>query len=250
MERVRADLIRRARIERHGDLEQGLPHRHGVEEDERHQGYSGRLAGLSRPPIPRLFGQRDEGTTSQEAGQFEVLESPKSPEFAVRAGRSPLNRFTLPSISQVWTGRFLRIHSQTGPEPVDETHLTSNTQIWEMPRPPEPATHARSTVRAVSSHYSTTEGPDPTESSPSSRSSEHRRRRRRRHRHEAMRYGRRKRRGKAPTRFLFCFPWIKSRRMRAYILRCFVSGLFLVVLLTTCEFAQSSFRSLVLGWRD
>ncbi|KAI0114459.1 hypothetical protein GGR51DRAFT_445842 [Nemania sp. FL0031] len=35
-----------------------------------------------------------------------------------------------------------------------------------------------------------------------------------------------------PKKFLFCFPWVKSRRARALILRCFVSGTFLISMLT------------------
>ncbi|KAI1170980.1 hypothetical protein F4777DRAFT_84314 [Nemania sp. FL0916] len=35
-----------------------------------------------------------------------------------------------------------------------------------------------------------------------------------------------------PKKFLFCFPWVKSRRARALILRCFVSGALLVSMLT------------------
>ncbi|KAJ4396231.1 hypothetical protein N0V93_000450 [Gnomoniopsis smithogilvyi] len=35
-----------------------------------------------------------------------------------------------------------------------------------------------------------------------------------------------------PKHFLFCFPWIKSRKVRSQILQCFVSGSFLVLLLT------------------
>ncbi|KAK2615840.1 hypothetical protein N8I77_002566 [Diaporthe amygdali] len=34
-----------------------------------------------------------------------------------------------------------------------------------------------------------------------------------------------------PKHFLFCFPWIKSRKVRSQILQCFVSGTFLVTLL-------------------
>ncbi|KAK4142707.1 uncharacterized protein C8A04DRAFT_38086 [Dichotomopilus funicola] len=34
-----------------------------------------------------------------------------------------------------------------------------------------------------------------------------------------------------PRNFLFCFPWVKSRRIRSHILRCFVSGIFLVLTL-------------------
>ncbi|KAJ1299716.1 hypothetical protein OPQ81_005042 [Rhizoctonia solani] len=36
-----------------------------------------------------------------------------------------------------------------------------------------------------------------------------------------------------PKRFLFCFPWIRSRKIRSQIVQCFVSGMFLVLLLTT-----------------
>lgn len=39
-----------------------------------------------------------------------------------------------------------------------------------------------------------------------------------------------------PKHFLFCFPWVKSRKVRSQILQCFVSGLFLVSLLTVCEY--------------
>lgn len=37
-----------------------------------------------------------------------------------------------------------------------------------------------------------------------------------------------------PKHFLFCFPWIKSRKVRSQILQCFVSGSFLVLLLAVC----------------
>ncbi|TGJ78598.1 hypothetical protein E0Z10_g10165 [Xylaria hypoxylon] len=43
---------------------------------------------------------------------------------------------------------------------------------------------------------------------------------------------RRRQRKEPPKKFLFCFPWVKSRRARALILRCFVSGLFLISMLT------------------
>ncbi|KAG8414507.1 hypothetical protein J3459_014667 [Metarhizium acridum] len=34
-----------------------------------------------------------------------------------------------------------------------------------------------------------------------------------------------------PKKFMFCFPWVKSRRVRSQILTCFVSGMFLATLL-------------------
>lgn len=38
-----------------------------------------------------------------------------------------------------------------------------------------------------------------------------------------------------PKHFLFCFPWIKSRKVRSQILQCFISGTFLVSLLAVCK---------------
>ncbi|KAI0407566.1 hypothetical protein F4802DRAFT_516620 [Xylaria palmicola] len=54
---------------------------------------------------------------------------------------------------------------------------------------------------------------------------------RRRQRENAGGSGRRQHK-EPPKRFLFCFPWVKSRRARLLILRCFVSGIFLVSMLT------------------
>lgn len=39
-----------------------------------------------------------------------------------------------------------------------------------------------------------------------------------------------------PKHFLFCFPWIKSRKIRSQILQCFVSGSFLFLLLGVCKY--------------
>lgn len=43
---------------------------------------------------------------------------------------------------------------------------------------------------------------------------------------------------KPPKHFLFCFPWIKSRKVRSQILQCFVSGIFLVLLISVCKSAR------------
>lgn len=68
-----------------------------------------------------------------------------------------------------------------------------------------------------------------------------RRRDRRRKRREQHRRGRRDNRGRKrqpPKRFLFCFPWVKSRRMRSQILLGFVSGLFLICMLAVCTYRK------------
>lgn len=43
---------------------------------------------------------------------------------------------------------------------------------------------------------------------------------------------------KPPKHFLFCFPWIRSRKIRSQILQSFVSGMFLVLLTTVCKFSS------------
>ncbi|KAK0644275.1 hypothetical protein B0T16DRAFT_331948 [Cercophora newfieldiana] len=67
------------------------------------------------------------------------------------------------------------------------------------------------------------------------RESRRRRRRRREHPEAPQRRGSGSRDAgserSTPKRFLFCFPWIKSRRIRSQILRCFVSGMFLTLIL-------------------
>jgi hypothetical protein len=47
-----------------------------------------------------------------------------------------------------------------------------------------------------------------------------------------------------PKHFLFCFPWIKSRRIRSHILRSFVSGLFLALSLAVCKCPRPAFGRL------
>lgn len=256
MERVREDLIRRALSERYGDIEQGLPPSH----DERHQEQQqmeerpgpsrfGQFPRLSRPAVPRFFGGRGREDDIQERvvehPRAEVVESPKSPEFNVRASGSRLTRFTLPNMSRVWSHGFNRAgsHPHANQDLESQTSLPHQGASWDLPVPPEPVTHASSTMRAASSRYSITEDSSQPTTQQSSRNRHHRRRHGRRKAHR--RHDRRRRHKKNPRRFLFCFPWVKSRRMRAYILRCFVSGLFLFILLTVCMSPPSLSRKVL-----
>jgi hypothetical protein len=43
------------------------------------------------------------------------------------------------------------------------------------------------------------------------------------------------REGEKPKRFMYCFPWIQSRRIRSQIRRCAASGLFLLMMLIVCK---------------
>lgn len=243
MERMRDDLLRRARSERQQrDLEQGPFQQSEREMTETRQNHTGSTA-------PRLFGEipREEVSTSDMPREMNMLpmeevESPKSPDST---GGRRATRFTLPRMSRIWSRGPPREQTQETMDPAIESQLPlADRDNWAIPSPPQPATHPHSTIRAASSYYSETEGPDTASIRPSSRETDEDRRRRRRgrQRRERGRDGRRKRRGKPPQRFLYCFPWVKSKRMRAYIVRCFVSGLFLVILLTVCKSLHLSRR--------
>ncbi len=110
------------------------------------------------------------------------------------------------------------------------------------PMPAVPAEHVREPRRG---HRAPGwfHGADPAETHLASMVEDGRRRRRHgrsgsdrdRGRHGAARHGRDGRAHRTPKRFLFCFPWIRSRRVRTQILRCFVSGMFLTLLLSVCK---------------
>lgn len=229
LERIREDLIRRARMERGLDLEQGLPHGNSPEElGEDEERARGGLAGL----FTRMNERRQQ---RQQMPEVEVVEEPKSP-VVVQQGAG--HRFTLPRFSRFWAS------GANGPGSPAPSHSewpsalpTFNTDYQAGGlSPPQLATHARSTIRAPSSFYSSMEDVSTSQDTSSSRPRHERRHGRRRHKHKKRGHrGSRKRSKKQPKRFLGCFPWVKSREMRAQILRCFVTGLFLVSLLSVCK---------------
>lgn len=45
---------------------------------------------------------------------------------------------------------------------------------------------------------------------------------------------------KPPKHFLFCLPWVKSRKIRSQIVQSFVSGMFLVLLASVCKFCSET----------
>jgi hypothetical protein len=73
------------------------------------------------------------------------------------------------------------------------------------------------------------------------------RRPRRSEREEARRRAAREMaRREPPKRFLLCFPWVKSVQTRKHVLQCFVSGIFLALLLAICEWDQQCEKQLCL----
>ncbi|KAF9882422.1 u5 snrnp complex [Colletotrichum karsti] len=110
-------------------------------------------------------------------------------------------------------------------DPLPEPHMTraAGQQPASVAMPPPVAQSSRSETRGRTRRFT---GPDPAEMHLAQMAQEGRRRRRRRQRDRQQ--------GDDeghPKRFLLCLPWVKSRRMRSQILRCFISGTFLALLL-------------------
>ncbi|KAH6617592.1 hypothetical protein F5144DRAFT_498534 [Chaetomium tenue] len=184
-----------------------------------HTGY-GAFFGL-RPTSSHYSGDGLRGAPDTEEEEYA---SPKSPEFRLGARdlHLPGTRLHLPELERTWT------QGSNGPP----TRPGTGAEAGGVAAPEPAVVHARrhGSSRSARERRSGEEG-------------EHReRRRRRRRRHgdgseatEGSRSGSgsgRSRKGPPPKHFLFCFPWIKSRRVRSQILRCFVSGMFLALTLS------------------
>jgi len=193
------------------------------------------------------------------------IESPKTPLFRIRAQDLPSTRLHLPNLTRTWTQGSNGPPSRPGtaraspiPNPDDVARPTPavTAAVREVSAEAETGRQRRHHRRNGSdgshrSHHRSHRSRDETGSGGSRDGSSRSRRTRRRDRererrqvdeqeHQSHERRRRHRRRAAreqrppPKRFLFCFPWIKSRRMRTQILRCFVSGTLLAMLLTIC----------------
>ncbi|KAH7313803.1 hypothetical protein B0I35DRAFT_480460 [Stachybotrys elegans] len=183
MDRIREDLLQRARAERMRDVEQARPpaQQPEMQENNIHTQETRRFYGL-----PRIWARRRPSQTDIEAS--------KPSESRLPTIRIP--RPTLPRRNR--------------PEPEPEA----------TPIPPPPTVEAPDTsaqpLEASNGNQPSATVPPPTSSSGQSR-------RERRAQEESS--------GRQKGRFLFCFPLVKSKRIRSHMLRCFVSGVFLGLLL-------------------
>lgn len=243
MERLRADLIQRSRMERGGNSNEGVVNANtntntntnvdiDVEAGQRQPSMSESRSNIA--PLSRLLGRGQPAsmTGQSQLPETESVKSQDSNSNRLGAGR----RFAVPNFLRIW-GR-----NSNPPQPDDIRNTTAS------PSPLLPITEPLSLTR-----------PEPV-ATPSSQSqqSRHQRRqqstssapleahlsellggpidrpRRRREHHEGGHRSRRSR-GQHPKYFMGCIPWVRSRRMRAQILRCMTSGLFLIILVTVCK---------------
>ncbi|KAI0146211.1 hypothetical protein GGR57DRAFT_289418 [Xylariaceae sp. FL1272] len=199
--------------------------------------HESRLFEETRSNLLNLFtGRPTRGRESSDEVIDDVENEIKASRFNLGLRGSPASRFRMPSLST------MRTRDSANPlSPVDaqeeQPWPRSRPQSQRFPviaQPPAARMSAEGTER--SSGRTRFNGTDPAEMHLAELAETGRRRQHRhthRHDREHQRRKRRRHRQKAPpSRFLFCFPWVKSRQVRTHILRCFVSGLVLITMLT------------------
>jgi len=245
---------------------QGLQNQGDVEMRETSARPRGRLFPVGRPVWPAMFrGRSDPNTTNtaprghdpRDEDDEDGAESPKTPRFTIGLPTLPSTRLHLPHLTRTWT------NGSNGPasRPPTARPNTSRGAAVQSPQSqsrfpffsrstaaspipvPGPAVSARAPAHTPTSPVSREGSLRPASTEPNSESQrteasraeapeERRRQRERRWRRGGDASGRQT---GPPRKFMFCFPWIKSRRVRAQILRCFVSGMFLTLLLAICK---------------
>ena len=239
MERIRAELLSRARSERRQeDVEQGNADASAAPNPApaptgRIGMFQLRLPAFLLPSPARMDAERHDAV------------SPKSPAFPAtrRPPTLPPMQIDLSSLADsspnTSSGTAPSAATATAnvnpPAAPSSIYSQPDMSTFQPPSRPEPVATARpsSSGSAEETRLESFSTPDPAEAELARLGEDGRRRRERRRKRKAAAQGSRSR--KPPKRFLFCFPWVKSRRVRALILRCFVSGLFLAILLSICE---------------
>lgn len=182
----------------------------------------------SRPQLPRIMSSR-----SQDArGLPETIihgrasEARKTSRFHLGLPSLPSARLAIPNIARIRTRNEFRRPSarQSTSVDLDEASSRAPTQVAHTER-----------YSMADDAQATSDRLDP--NSGRGRRSFRGRQRAEMHLPGLAGYRRRgnghdpSRDGVKTKRFLFCFPWIQSRRIRSQILRCFVSGMFLLMML-------------------
>ncbi len=223
---IRTSLVGRERVQDGSELEQQRPT--DVEEQTRN---GLRSSIIAHPGLRGLFAGRPSWGTRGRTPSDDELEGgdgPKSP--------TP-NRFHLPTLGRSGTQNVpnqlsLEDRIQDSETPSQPSRVRTRAQRFPvLVRPPVTRTNGGESERHV--RRSRFGGSDPAELHLVELTENGRQQRAPRRRDNSGSSPRRQRK-EPPKRFLFCFPWVKSRRARALILRVFVSGIFLILMLTIC----------------
>ncbi|KAI0842399.1 hypothetical protein F5Y06DRAFT_292326 [Hypoxylon sp. FL0890] len=226
MDFIRTNVLRRAQPSegQTQDLEQHRQPEMGEQRSSRTRRFS-----ISRPPLSTLFTgrSRTNGQSQRTDSESSEDDSPKTPRFNLGLPNVPSTRLHLPSLARPRTPGSLGLTSATHTEQSSEPAARPDmprTQTEQIPVISEPApSYGTDNPGSSDMGRSRFQGADPGETHLAD--AVDRRRQRRHHRNRRPEHNER------PKRFLFCFPWVRSRRIRSQILRCFVAGVFLLVML-------------------
>ncbi|RSM15987.1 hypothetical protein CEP52_000460 [Fusarium oligoseptatum] len=233
MERLRSDLIRQAHMERQGDS-------NGSNVDV--EGQPDMQESRSNNPFSRLF-RRGQPQSTNAQPQLAEIESIKSQDSNPNQTNRHSRVLSVPNFLRIWGNNNSSLTNETRNTTTSPAPLLPLTQPSELSSPTRPdpvatpSAESRQARRERRERRERRDHMDPIEAQLAEilGGSVVDRRRRRRHHHDRSRSRHRSRRNNTrrhPKHFMFCLPWIRSRRMRAQILRCFASGLFLIILVT------------------
>lgn len=235
MERLRADLIQRSRMERGGSPNGGVANvdvHVDIEAGQRQPTIQ-----ETRPSAAPLSQLLNRGEPASMTGQPQLaeIESIKSQDSnANRPGAS--RRFALPGFLRVWGRNNNTSTNDIRNATASPAPLLPITEATPTTRPEPVATPSESHQSRRSRRHRTPHDPLEAHLSEILGGPSVRRQRRRRQHHDGERDQQRSHRShQQPKYFLGCIPWVRSRRMRAQVLRCMTSGLFLIILLTVCK---------------
>ncbi|XXH03315.1 hypothetical protein Hte_009713 [Hypoxylon texense] len=226
MDFIRANVLRRGQPSegQTQDLEQQRELEMGEQRSQRTRGIS-----LGRPSFPTVFAGRSRTAERSQTvnGDASEVDSPKTPRFNLGLPNMPSTRLHLPNLTRTWTrgssGPASPTQAERPSEPAPE-RSQPHPRTEQIPVISEPApSQSGNDVRDNNMGRPRFQGADPEETHLADAVG-----RRIRHRHPRSR---RHRNDEHPARFLFCFPWVKSARIRRQILRCFVSGILLIFML-------------------
>ncbi|KAF4970006.1 hypothetical protein FZEAL_10125 [Fusarium zealandicum] len=230
VEQLRADLIRRARSERHGESNGNTV---DVEAGDGQPDMQESRQNTS--PLSRLFRRGQPIATTGQSQQAEI-ESIKSQESTPNRPGLASRRLALPNFLRTWGANNSSVTNDPRNTTASPAPLLPLTQPSEPPSPtrPEPVATPSESRQSRRSRRERPTHLDPLDAHLSEIlgvSSGERRHRRRNHHERERDRSHRSSGGRHPKRFCFCLPWVRSRRMRAQILRSLMSGIFLILLI-------------------
>lgn len=171
--------------------------------------------------------------SDQEAGNGARAERPKTPRFHLRMPMLPSTRLQLPHLTLPGTGSrpptVSAEQSRSSPEPPPSglsAHPSQGPSV--VPEPPRvvvaPGPEEAGSRSSSSSGDTLTNEPRELGSLAQARGAV-----------VGDVDGTASTEGERPKRLMGCFPRIRSKRLRSQVIRCFISGLFLIFLLGICE---------------